>query len=116
MKRNTLLNIIVMAIVSVSISAFMPTQKQSPTGATESNTKTQCPADTEKGKYFLRGYDKATGEAICGFTYYNACPYFEAAEAGTQECENAKPTPEQMKPWKPEEQSSKSTLNQCGEF
>lgn len=60
-----------------------------------SKTSATCPPNTSKGVYHLRGYDDA-GAAQCGFTYYNACPYFEAAEAGTPECEKGKPTQEQL--------------------
>lgn len=74
-----------------------------------------CPAPTDKGAYHERGRDK-DGNALCGFTYYNACPYFEGAEAGTPECEKGKPTPEQLEPWNPTEPAAQPepTPNTCG--
>lgn len=61
----------------------------------------ECPAATDKGAYFSRGIGK-DGNVICGFTYFNECPYFAGAEAGTPECEKGKPTAAQLEPWQPE--------------
>lgn len=81
--------------------------------AAASSTVQECPPDTEKGAYHSRGYDK-DGNISCGFTYFNECPYFAGAEAGTPECEKGKPTPEQLEPWQPEETKPAPQPAQCG--
>lgn len=100
----------------VGISAVLPVQTQ-PQPASASQPVTKCPEPTEKGAYFERGHDK-DGNVLCGFAYYNPCPYFEAAEAGTPECEKGKPTEEQLKPWVPTEPAApapeQTPVNQCG--
>ena len=77
----------------------------------QDNPKCVCPAPTAKGAYHLQGYDQTTGAAVCGFTYYNECPYFAGAEAGTPECEKGKPTPEQMQPWNPNQTSEPTSCS-----
>lgn len=75
----------------------------------------ECPPPTEKGAYHVQGYDKVTGEVVCGFTYFNECPYYAGAEAGTPECEKGKPTPEQLEPWQPEETvTEQPAAAECG--
>lgn len=76
--------VVVLDDVTVTPKATQPTKAPA-----------SCPPNTSKGAYHLRGYDD-TGAAQCGFTYYNACPYFEAAEAGTPECKKGKPTQQQL--------------------
>ena len=110
-----------MLIVGIS-AVFSNAQPVERTSASQNNQPAQqCPADTEKGAYFSRGTNK-DGNITCGFTYFNACPYFEGAEAGTPECEKGKPTPEQLEPWNPEETAPEPTSttkpaptnNSCG--
>jgi hypothetical protein len=97
MKKATFIIILIIAILGWSFALYGVTR-----GATEEVKPLSCPAQTDKGVYHLRGYD-SNGLEICGFTYFNACPYFEGAEAGTAECEKGKPTPEQLEPWTPQE-------------
>lgn len=116
MKTSKLiLGAIMAAIGIIGISAVLPVQtRPQPTSASPaSNLVTQCPPDTAKGTYFERGHDK-DGNVICGFAYYNPCPYYEGAEAGTPECEKGKPTPEQLEPWNPEPETEVKPTNQCG--
>lgn len=107
--------ILIGILVGLIAAALMPTQTRTqPASAAQSNIVTQCPPATDKGAYFERGTDK-DGNVICGFTYYNACPYFEGAEAGTPECEKGKPTEEQLKPWQPEQtNTAQPQAAQCG--
>lgn len=94
-----LLLAVIIAIIIVFISLGLPVQSE-PVDRLQVNTEQSCPPDTDKGAYHSRGYDK-DGNISCGFTYYNECPYFAGAEAGTPECEKGKPTPEQLERWQP---------------
>jgi hypothetical protein len=84
-------------VIIVNLALPVQTHTQ-PASANEALT--ECPPPTSKGVYFERGTDQ-DGNVICGFQYYNECPYYSGAEAGTPECDKAKPTKEQLKPWKP---------------
>jgi len=103
--------------VVLLIAAAVWSAVTNPRAAAQSTSSTQvvqeCPPDTEKGAYHSRGYDK-DGNITCGFTYFNECPYFAGAEAGTPECEKGKPTPEQLEPWQPEETKPAPQAAQCG--
>lgn len=107
-----------LSIAIIGISAVLPVQTR-PEPASATQSQQECPPPTDKGAYHSRGYDK-DGNISCGFTYYNECPYFAGAEAGTPECEKGKPTPEQMERWNPEEPSNTTTQpetvkpNECG--
>lgn len=112
--KKLILGALALAIAVVGITAMLPVQtRPQPAGASE--TMQECPPATEKGAYHLRGYDK-DGNPMCGFTYYNECPYFAGAEAGTPECEKGKPTPEQLEPWQPEQTkpAQPTEAAQCG--
>lgn len=109
---------ILLLIVTAFLPTYTPVERTSASQSSEITT--DCPADTDKGTYFVRGHDKQ-GNVICGFAYFNPCPYYEGAEAGTPECEKGKPTEEQMQPWNPEEPAqpikqptTDSNTNQCG--
>lgn len=91
----------VIAIILLIIFAVLPCRNQVESSA-QAVTASECPEPTDKGAYHLQGYGK-DGEPVCGFTFYNECPYFAGAEAGTPECEKGKPTPEQLERWQPEE-------------
>jgi len=124
-----ILSAIAVAIVLTGVVALLPAQSRpQPASAavasdkydgdctgqeTEGRCADKCPVSTDKGAYHLQGYDKTTGAAICGFTYYNECPYFAGAEAGTPECEKGKPTPEQLTPWNPSETPAATEPNTC---
>jgi hypothetical protein len=112
MKR-LILGSVLGAFLLVGISAAMPVyQPVERTQATQ--TVQECPPPTDKGAYHSRGYDK-DGNISCGFTYYNECPYFAGAEAGTPECEKGKPTPEQLEPWQPEQTNTAPVeVSECG--
>lgn len=56
---------------------------------TQGRCADKCPPNTDKGAYFLRGYDD-NGAAICAFSWYNACPYVEAVPADDPMCEKAR--------------------------
>lgn len=53
----------------------------------QDNPKCVCPAPTETGTYFLQGYDKTTGAAVCGFSYYHECPYARSQSADSDVCQ-----------------------------
>jgi hypothetical protein len=99
-KTKLVLASIALVLVVAAVSTVLPAQMH-PQTVIAQQPNNECPADTAKGAYHIRGYDKQTGAAICGFTYFNECPYFAGAEAGTPECEKGKPTKEQLEPWKP---------------
>lgn len=46
----------------------------------------KCPADTAEGAYYLQGYDKTTGAAVCRLSYYHACPYADSVSADDPLC------------------------------
>ena len=54
-----------------------------------------CPPPTSEGVYFKRSIDEK-GNAVCGFSFYNACPYEEAISADNPACK----APEEPKPIK----------------
>lgn len=110
--------IVIGLLIGLIAASLMPaqthTQPASAAGAGASGTYSKCPENTDKGAYFERGVDK-DGSVICGFSYYNACPYTEGAENGTPECEKAKPTPEQLQPWQPDQPTiTPAPAAQCG--
>lgn len=113
--KKLILGAIALAIMIIGISAMLPVQTR-PQPANASETMQECPPPTSKGAYHVQGYDKVTGEVVCGFTYFNECPYFAGAEAGTPECEKGKPTPKQLEPWKPEQTkpAQPKEAAQCG--
>lgn len=47
----------------------------------------KCPPPTKDGAYHERGIDKQTGAVVCGFTYYNECPYAAAYSADDPMCD-----------------------------
>jgi hypothetical protein len=96
-------------IMASQIGNTAPVERTDPSGPAVQ----ECPADTAKGAYHSRGYDK-DGNVSCGFTYFNECPYYAGAEAGTPECEKGKPTPEQLEPWQPEETEQPAAVSECG--
>lgn len=100
MKR-IILSTFILGLLMAGLSTLLPSYQ--PVERTQAVQQQECPPPTEKGAYHVQGYDKQTGEVVCGFTYFNECPYFAGAEAGTPECEKGKPTPEQLEPWQPEE-------------
>lgn len=52
----------------------------------QNSESANCPASTAEGKYFIQGYDN-NGNAICGFSYYNPCPYADAESADSPVCQ-----------------------------
>ena len=102
MKR-LILSAVVAGLVIVGVSAALPVQtRPQPASATQTSDKydgdctghetagrcaDKCPADTSDGAYHLQGYDKETGAAVCGFTYYNECPYAAGYSATDPMCD-----------------------------
>lgn len=62
---------------------------------TDGRCADKCPAPTDQGAYFLRGFDKDTGAAVCGFSWYHACPYTEAVSADDPMCYKNQPAAQQ---------------------
>ena len=91
------------AVLATGVAMALPTETRTqPASAATAEPITTCPANTSEGAYFERGRDK-DGNVICGFAWYNACPYTEAVPATDPMCDKAKPTEEQLKPWQPTE-------------
>lgn len=108
---KTLAKVIAITLLALGIVTFMPVQLRTQPARADVSDKydgdctghettgrcaDKCPADTTEGAYFLRGYDKETGAAVCGFSYFNACPYTEAVSADDPLCyknQPAQPTP-----------------------
>lgn len=103
MKR-LILSAVVAGLVMTGISAALPVQtRPQPTFAgagasdkydgdctgheTTGRCADKCPANTSEGAYHLQGYDDETGAAICGFTYYNECPYAAGYSATDPMCD-----------------------------
>lgn len=97
-------------------TALPPQTRTQPANASQGAEITEtCPPPTADGVYFPRGYDKSTNELVCGFSFYNACPYSEAVSATDPLCEKAKPTEAQLAPWNPNETTTTETpaVDQC---
>lgn len=109
-KFKLLVFSLVAAIMLTGVYIALPSEIRSPQAQATTGHITECPPPTEKGEYFSRGIGK-DGNISCGFTFYNACAYYEGAEAGTPECERNKPTEEQMKPWQPEATTEAPVIN-----
>lgn len=104
--KKAILATLTLSILIVGIFAVLPVQtRPQPASAAD----TDCPANTSEGAYFVRGHDK-DGNVICGFAYYNECPYAAGYSADDPMCDKLKPTEEQLKPYKPKPE----TVNQCG--
>lgn len=71
------------------------------------NPQCGCPAPTSQGVYYLQGYDKNTGAAVCRLEYYHACPYADAQPADGAVC--AKLRAEHQQP-----ATTTPPKNQCG--
>ena len=101
------------SLLIVGITTVLPTETRTqPANASE--PVTQCPPPTSEGAYFERGIGK-DGNVICGFSWYNACPYTEAVSATDPMCEKARqsqePTPAVVEPVQP---TPTQPTNQCG--
>ncbi len=77
---------------------FIPHHSQN----VKADVSTTCPDATSEGAYFVRGYND-DGSAVCGFAFYNACPYYEAVSADDPMC--FKTTPKKVE--KPKQQVKK---------
>lgn len=76
------------SFVLVAAISIMPLAA-SPEYADASQTVQECPPPTEKGAYFERGHDKE-GNIVCGFAYYDECPYAAGYSASDAMCEKIK--------------------------
>lgn len=116
-KTRVILSALGVAVLATGVAIALPPQtKTQPASAATGSVTTDCPANTSEGAYFERGRDK-DGNAICGFAWYNACPYTEAVPATDPMCDKAKPTPEQLQPWQPTEPATPApttpAVNSC---
>ena len=90
MSKYSTTDILMMIAISLFIAImlmFLPQGKSQPVKA---EVAAQCPADTDKGVYFERGRDDS-GNPICGFAWFNACPYTEAVPADDPLCYKNQP-------------------------
>lgn len=106
-----------LSIAVVAANTVLPVQSlpRSASATQAATPRTECPPATSEGAYFERGRDK-DGNAICGFAWYNACPYTEAVAASDPMCEKSKPTEEQLQPWQleaPAAQPTTPTVTSC---
>lgn len=76
--------------------------------ATAGRCADKCPAATTQGTYYLQGYDKDTGAAVCGFSYYNPCPTADTMSATDPKCATLEQTPPTTTP------AATVPSNQCG--
>lgn len=82
MKRlDYILVITFVALSSLLIGLVMPAK----TRLQPASAATSCPVATADGAYFERGKDDQ-GNAICGFAYYNACPYADGYSVNDPIC------------------------------
>lgn len=92
-----------------AVTLAMPTK----THTQPASAATNCPAATAQGEYHEQGRDD-NGNAICGFTYSNACPYAEGYSATDPMCakfaDNQKPVQPVTKP----NPAQPSEATQCG--
>lgn len=107
--------LIIMIVVNILLVlallvALPPQTKTQSAGASESTVQTECPPANLEGAYFERGIDR-DGNVICGFAYFNPCPYFDGASADDPKC--VAPTEEQMQPWIPTETVTEQPTNNC---
>lgn len=101
MKR-LILSAIGLSILIVGISTVLPVQtKPQPASASVSDKydgdctghetagrcADKCPADTAEGTYYLQGFDKDTGAAVCRLEYYHECPYAASVSADDPLCD-----------------------------
>jgi hypothetical protein len=56
------------------------------------NPECVCPANNSQGQYYIQGYDKTTNAVVCGFGYYDQCPYANSVQGGTPECDKLAPS------------------------
>lgn len=107
--------ILVGLLVGLVAASLLPAQARPQTAS----AATECPAANDKGAYFERGRDDE-GNAICGFAWYNACPYTEAVPADDPMCKKAQVSQEQPKKadkpnaTKKVEAPATSTVSTCG--
>lgn len=113
------------AIIAVGIMTVLPVQSRpQPAAAADVSDKydgdctghetagrcaDKCPADTADGVYYLQGYDKETGAAVCKLSYYHACPYADSVSADDPLCAK-------LQAQQPAQQPSTPAVpdNQCG--
>ena len=102
------------SLIIVGITTVLPAQ----TGTAPANASVpalECPPPTSEGAYFERGIGK-DGNVICGFAWYNACPYTEAVPATDPMCEKARlsqePAPAVVEPV--QATPAPQQTNQCG--
>lgn len=120
---------LILAVLSVSILivgvsvALPPEAKPQPASAQQSDKydgdctghetagrcADKCPLDTDQGAYHLQGYDKETGAAVCGFTYFNECPYAAGYSATDPMCDKLGAEQQATQPI-----TTAPPTNQCG--
>jgi len=99
------------SLLIVGITMVLPPQSRTqPANASE--PVLECPPPTSEGAYFERGIGK-DGNVICGFAWYNACPYTEAVPATDPMCEKARQSQEPAPAVQPPVQKAPEPTNQC---
>lgn len=110
-KDRMIILTVVLILLSLPILMLMiPASRPQSAGATESTVQTECPPANLEGAYFERGIDR-DGNVICGFAYFNPCPYFDGVPADNPKC--VAPTEEQMQPWISTETVVEQPTNNC---
>lgn len=106
--RLIIMAVVIILLVVAIFLALPPQTKVQTAGASESTIITSCPPATSEGTYFERGIDKS-GNLVCGFIYFNSCPYFDGVPADDTKC--VAPTQDQMQPWIPTETTAQPNNN-----
>lgn len=101
---------IAIAIVGVAVALPAETRTQS---VQASQPVTECPPPTSEGAYHVQGYDKVTGDVVCGSTYFNECPYAAGYSAKDPMCDKLK-AQQEPQPVQPVTPAPSQPVNQCG--
>lgn len=110
MKTKHILAFVALVILILGISIVLPPETR-PAPASASDPVTKCPPPTSEGAYFERGIGK-DGNVICGFSYYNECPYASGYSADDPMCDKFKQQQEPAPALAPVQQATEPT-NKC---
>lgn len=100
-KTKFMIISLTLAAILWVVNVLLPAQPPAPN--VQATSTINCPAHTDKGAYFVRSIDE-NGNVVCGFTFYEACPYTEAVAADDPLCEKSKPV--QVQRFEPYEELS----------
>lgn len=127
--RFAILSAVSAAVVAVGILTALPAESRpQQAAAAEASDKydgdctghetagrcaDKCPNPAPEGVYYLQGYDKDTGAAICRLEYYHACPYADSVSADDPLCEKLQ-AQQPSQPTSAPATTPAPASNQCG--